>query len=150
METREKVELPEGWQTMLDASDVPKIEAMPGVFRQTLLSGKNLMLVLYTLEKGAVFPEHNHPHEQSGYVISGLLEMIIDGKSYVLRPGGTYFAAAHQMHSARVLEDTVVLDAFSPPREDYLADPDRELFLNRLEMTPGMQYAWAHWPLSNQ
>ena len=83
------------------------------------------MLCLYNLEKGSSFPRHNHPHEQTGYVISGKIEMTIGEQTRVLGPGEAYFMTSEEYHSARVIEETVVLDAFSPPREDYLPEIEK-------------------------
>ena len=117
------ISLPEGWRTFLESSDVPKVEVCPGFFRRTLLSGDGLMLVLFDCAKGFTMPEHSHPHEQSGYVVSGALELTVAGETRVMRAGCSYFVAGNQLHSAHALEDTLVVDAFSPPREEYLPQP---------------------------
>lgn len=112
--------LPEGWRAFLESDDVEPIEVCPGYFRRTLLSGGGLMLVLFDCRKGYDMPEHSHPHDQSGYVVSGEVELTIAGEKHLMRAGSTYFVASNQLHSARTLEDAVIVDAFSPPREDYL------------------------------
>lgn len=101
-------------------AELPKSEVFEGVWLQPLLSGKALMMTRVTARKGAVFPEHRHPHEQTGYVVAGLMELTIEGRSHVLGPGSTYFVQGDQNHSAVALEDFEVIDAFSPPRDDYL------------------------------
>ena len=102
------------------AADAPKVEAFPGVWLQVVQCGEKLMMTRVTARKGALFPEHSHPHEQMGYVVSGSMELTIDGESHVMGPGDTYLVPGGKLHSARALEDFDVIDGFSPPREDYI------------------------------
>lgn len=106
--------------SIADPKKIPGVEAFPGAIRRTLLAGENLMLCLYDLKKGSVIPKHHHPHEQGGMVISGKMKMTIGGETHVVSAGQAYFMQGDQEHTIEVLEDTVALDAFSPPREDYL------------------------------
>jgi len=64
--------------------------------------------------------EHTHPHEQSGYVISGRYLMTVDGRVYELKPGDSYAIPGNVPHSFKVLEAGEVIDVFTPIREDYL------------------------------
>ncbi len=104
---------------ILESRDVPPVPMLPGVQRQTLIAGEHLMMVLFRLEKGVKFPLHNHPHEQAGYILEGALDYKADGKSYVCRPGCSYFAHGNQAHEGEVVENCFLLDVFSPPRDDY-------------------------------
>jgi quercetin dioxygenase-like cupin family protein len=61
-------------ETILEAKDVPKVEMFPGFWRQTLVNSDSLMLCLLTWAAGATLPEHSHPHEQAGFVISGAVQ----------------------------------------------------------------------------
>lgn len=63
---------------------------------------------------------HQHPNEQSGYVISGRYELIIDGEEYELQAGDTYAIPGNQIHSFKVIEGGEVIDVFTPPRQDYI------------------------------
>jgi quercetin dioxygenase-like cupin family protein len=73
------------------------------------------------LTRGAVVPEHDHPQEQTGYLVSGALRFFgADGES-VVHPGDSWNFAAGFKHGAEALEDTVVIEVFSPVREDYLS-----------------------------
>ena len=105
----------------LESADVPKIEMFPGIWRQTLAHGPSLMLCLFTLRTGANLPEHTHPHVQAGYVISGRIELTLAGSVYVMRAGSSYTVASNQPHSARAIEDSLVIDAFSPCREEFMS-----------------------------
>jgi quercetin dioxygenase-like cupin family protein len=91
----------------------------PGVRRLTLVDGDKLMLIQAELEKGAVVAEHNHPHEQATYVVSGRVEFTVSGKMSVLKPGQSIHMPSNAPHSVVAVEATVLLDAFSPPREDF-------------------------------
>lgn len=105
---------------VVDSADVPELEVVSGFWRQTLIYGNDLMLVLSRFSKAAPLPEHNHPHEQAGYVLSGALELNVAGRTRITRAGCSSFMYSNQLHSARALEDSLALDAFSPPRLDYL------------------------------
>ena len=59
-------------------------------------------------------------HEQASYVVSGRLAITMDGKEEVLGPGDTFYAGPNVPHGVRFLENTVVVDTFSPQREDFL------------------------------
>jgi quercetin dioxygenase-like cupin family protein len=104
---------------VLRADDVPKVEMFPGFWRQTLVYGHDVMLCLFTLRAGAKLPGHNHVHEQVGYVIAGAVELTVEGVSTITRSGCSYYVPSWKVHSAHALEDSVVLDAFSPPRDEY-------------------------------
>ncbi len=73
----------------------------------------------FRLRKGSVIPPHQHPNEQIGIVISGRLRMRIGAEQATLGSGDGYSIPSGTEHSVDVLEDSLVLDVFSPPREDY-------------------------------
>jgi quercetin dioxygenase-like cupin family protein len=95
------------------------VAAAPGITRRALLTGSAMMVCEFRLDAGAKIPEHSHPHEQIGYVVSGRLRITVANQSHELGPGDTYWAPANVPHSARIMEAAVVVDTFSPPREDY-------------------------------
>jgi quercetin dioxygenase-like cupin family protein len=105
------------------ASEIEPVEVCPGFWRRTLVWGEDLMLVTFDCKKGHAMPLHHHVHEQAGYVVSGAIEMTIDGEARLCRPGMGYFIPSDVPHSARAIEDTVVVDAFSPPRREYKIAP---------------------------
>jgi quercetin dioxygenase-like cupin family protein len=100
-------------------ADAAQVQMMPGLIRRTLVEGESMMTCEFTLESGVVIPDHAHPHEQIGYVVSGRVRMVVAGKSFDLEPGDSYYAPAGVPHGAVALGRAVVVDAFSPPREDY-------------------------------
>ena len=104
---------------VIRAADVEPVEMVPGVWRRTLSWGERLMVVQTTLEEGAVVPAHRHPHEQITYVIEGELSMHVEGQSRVLQAGDSLLFPANLEHGATAVKRTLVIDTFSPPREDY-------------------------------
>jgi len=87
---------------------------------KTLVHGKKTLMVEFRVKKGALIPRHSHPHEQTGYLVSGRIEMIIDGETFSIEPGDSWCIAGDTEHSARFQEDAVAIEVFSPVRDDYL------------------------------
>ena len=103
----------------VDRSNMSSREIMPGV-RFHMASGERIMLCLFELAAGAQLPSHSHPHEQVGTVQEGEFELEIAGETRRLKPGNMWIIPGGTQHSARALQEKVViLETFSPPREDY-------------------------------
>ncbi|MFT9497715.1 cupin domain-containing protein [Anaerosolibacter sp.] len=92
-----------------------------GVTRKVLSYSENLMSCEMTFTKGAVGALHSHPHEQIGYVISGAFELEEEnaGKQ-IIKAGDSYYIAPNVMHGVVALEDSKLLDIFTPMRKDFL------------------------------
>ena len=88
--------------------------------RRILAHGQEMMMVENEFVPGDTAPKHEHPHSQITYVIDGALEFTIDGETKVLKKGDSVYIAPHAVHSALATEDTLVIDMFSPMREDFL------------------------------
>lgn len=73
------------------------------------------------LKAGSRLPEHAHPQEQIAHVVKGRMKMIVAGVAHELSAGDAIYLASNVPHGVETLEDTIVIDTFSPPREDYLA-----------------------------
>ncbi|HVN94848.1 MAG TPA: cupin domain-containing protein [Syntrophorhabdaceae bacterium] len=91
-----------------------------GVERKILASAGKLMTVEVTFQKGAIGALHAHPHEQISYIVRGTFEFTIDAEKYVLKAGDSYYVPPDMVHGVRALEDSVILDVFTPQREDFL------------------------------
>ncbi|GAA4050474.1 cupin domain-containing protein [Parerythrobacter jejuensis] len=104
------------------AADVPREGLGGGITRQILGYGPEIMIVRVWFEKGAVGEVHAHPHSQSTYVESGQFEVFIDGEKRVLGAGDSFYIAPHLDHGAVCLEPGVLIDTFSPLREDFLSE----------------------------
>lgn len=98
---------------------IPPRELVPGVTAR-IASGEQVMLSLVTLEPNAVVPEHSHPHEQMGMMISGRMELSIGGETRTLSGNEIYLVPGGVPHKAEAGPDgATALDVFSPPREEY-------------------------------
>ncbi len=107
-------------QYVVRHQEVDPVAMLPGVERRTLAVTERIMLCEFHIRGGSEVPLHSHPHDQAGYVVSGQAIMIIEGKEYVCGPGDTYAIPGGVEHGARFEVDTVIVDAFSPPREEYM------------------------------
>ena len=94
--------------------------AFKGVTYRTLVYGEKTSLGEFYLTKGTIIPNHSHPHEQTGYFISGKAVFIIDGERHDANPGDSWSIHGNVEHGVEVIEDSVVIEVFSPVREDYL------------------------------
>lgn len=88
------------------------------------LTAERTTLAQVRLKAGAVVPRHEHESEQLTWVHRGALELSLDGQRFTVRPGAVLRVPSGVPHDARALEDTVVLDIFSPRRDDWLAKTD--------------------------
>lgn len=100
------------------------VEMLPGVTRRTLTHGERMLLVEFEVRAGSVFPEHEHPYEQTGYLCSGKGRLWIGAEVFDMEPGSSWSIPAGVPHRAEFTENSVAIDVFSPPRQDYL-DPAR-------------------------
>ncbi len=91
-----------------------------GIKRKTLVSGDKTLLCKFQFDQGAIVPMHSHPHEQTGYLLSGKLIFTIDGKIHEVNAGDSWSIKAGVEHGAEVPEPTFLIEAFTPIREDYL------------------------------
>lgn len=89
-----------------------------------MLTGQNLMLARVIMKKGAHVPLHHHHNEQVTYILEGALKFAIDGKEIVVKAGEVLCIPSNMPHEAWALEDTIDLDVFNPPREDWLNKTD--------------------------
>ena len=101
-------------------SDEGYKEVLPGIRQKTLVHGAKTLMVEFLLDKGALLPSHSHPHEQTGYLVSGRINLVIEGKVNPVHPGDSWCIAGGEEHRAEILEDAVAIEVFAPVREDYL------------------------------
>lgn len=99
---------------------------LPGIRIKTLLVGEQTLMSEFLLSKGALLPDHSHPYEQTGYLISGRMALSMAGEQHVVTPGDSWMIPADLPHRAEILEDSVALEIFSPPRDDYRKYLDRD------------------------
>lgn len=99
-------------------------ERLNPLLDRQLITGQELMLARVLLKKGCVVPEHSHHNEQLTYILEGALKFWIDGKEIVVHAGEVLCIPPHMPHKAEAVEDTVDLDVFYPPRQDWLNKTD--------------------------
>jgi quercetin dioxygenase-like cupin family protein len=99
--------------------DAPPVEMFPGIIRRTLNAGERTMICEIELAKGAVVPLHTHPHEQTGYLSRGRLLFRIGDEERLLREGDSWMIPGDVPHVVTALEDSIAIDVFSPPRDEY-------------------------------
>ncbi len=91
-----------------------------GVRRKIMSYDDRLMLVKVAFEKGGVGTLHQHPHTQISHVESGAFEVEIGGEKKVLKAGDAFYIPPNVIHGAVCLEAGVLIDVFSPMREDFI------------------------------
>jgi len=95
-------------------------ESLAGITQKTLVFGANTLMAEFRLEKGSSLPRHSHPHEQTGYLVSGHMTLHIHDEESDIRPGDSWNIPGSVEHSATIHEDSVAIEVFCPIREDYL------------------------------
>ncbi len=109
--------------------DMPKEDVTDDISRR-LVTGKRMMLAHVYLDSGSVVPRHAHENEQLTYILEGALKFWIgeegsdDQEQLIVRAGEVLHIPPHVPHEAEALEDTLDVDVFSPPRQDWLDGTD--------------------------
>jgi quercetin dioxygenase-like cupin family protein len=93
----------------------------PALTRRVLAYNDKLLLAEHEMVKGWAGAMHSHPHDQVVYVVRGHLRVNCLGKSVDLRSGDTFVVRGGVQHGASAVEDSLVIDVFTPCREDYLS-----------------------------
>ena len=93
-----------------------------GIVRKICGHNGSLMMVKIYFQEGAVGKLHSHPHEQMTYVLEGQFEFIIGNKKRIVKEGDVLYKEANISHGAICLEKGILLDIFTPIREDFLKE----------------------------
>lgn len=111
-----------------------RLEELTPLISRRLISSERMMLAHVYLKKGAIVPAHDHHNEQFTYILSGALRFWIGehadapGDVYTdVRAGEVLVIQSHVRHRAEALEDTLDVDVFNPPRQDWLDGTDAYL-----------------------
>jgi quercetin dioxygenase-like cupin family protein len=99
---------------------VKKEKLGDGVSRKILAHEGKMMMVKIFFKKGAVGYVHTHPHEQVSYILKGSFEVEIDGEKEILTVGDSFYAGPEVPHGVLALEEAVIMDVFTPQREEFL------------------------------
>ncbi|MES1247973.1 MAG: cupin domain-containing protein [Actinomycetota bacterium] len=102
-------------------------EELSALISRRVITGDQLMIAHVYLKQGAVVPEHSHHNEQLTYILEGRLRFTIGGEEIDVAAGEVLTIPANVPHMAVALEDTLDVDVFTPPREDWLAKSDSYL-----------------------
>ena len=105
-------------------------EPLKGTITRRMITGTSMMIAEVRLGKGELVPQHSHHNEQITYITQGALHFKLgaDGdREVTVRAGEVLVIPPHLPHSAEALEDTIDIDIFSPPREDWLNGSDAYL-----------------------
>lgn len=111
-----------------------EVEQLSSHIGRQFVVGTNVMVARVLLKKGANVPLHQHHNEQITYILKGALEFLIGGERIVVGAGEVLCIPPNVPHEANALEDTVDLDIFNPPRQDWI---DRDDAYLRGEATAG-------------
>ncbi len=106
--------------------ETPWEEVAEGLTRQIMGYDGKIMLVKAKFEKGAVGNLHKHYHSQVTYVESGEFEMTIGKEVRIIKAGDSYYIPPHIMHGCVCTSPGVLIDVFSPAREDFLPELNAE------------------------
>jgi quercetin dioxygenase-like cupin family protein len=109
--------------------DMPA-EQLKGGLTRRLITGDRMMIAHVYFKKGDDVPRHSHENEQITYVLEGALQFWLgaDGeRELIVRAGEVLVIPSYLPHSALALEDTLDVDVFNPPRQDWLAGTDAYL-----------------------
>src|SRR5680860_1189716 len=96
---------------------------VPGVTRATLASGERTTLVKFEMEAGATIPEHSHPHEQTGFLVSGNLMLFGEDGEWPVTVGDSWSIPGAMAHGAHTEAGATIVEVFTPVRTEYLPGP---------------------------
>jgi len=96
-----------------------------GLARKVLAYNEKLLLVEHRMRRGWTGAPHSHPQEQIVYIVSGHLTVTCLGTTWEVRAGDSFIVRGGVEHCASALEDSVVVDIFTPCREDYIPMPSK-------------------------
>ena len=85
-----------------------------------VIMGSNMMMVMYKFAQGCIWPMEQHEAEQCGYVVKGRIEFTTGGKTLTLNPGDSYMIESMAPHESHYVEETILVDLFSPPRKKLM------------------------------
>ncbi len=104
-------------------SNIPAEQINPSISRQ-FITGDRVTVARFELKRGGIVPMHAHENEQVSFVLDGALKFKIDGREVIVRGGEVLQIPGTVPHEVEVLEDTLVVDVFSPVRQDWIDKTD--------------------------
>jgi quercetin dioxygenase-like cupin family protein len=107
--------------------DLVEEDPLNPLIGRKMIHGLNMTVGRIRLRKGAVVPMHSHPNEQITTVESGALRFVFADEERIIRACGTLVIPPNAPHRVEALEDSLAVDLFSPPREDWIRGDDAYL-----------------------
>jgi quercetin dioxygenase-like cupin family protein len=104
-----------------------KKEQMNPLFARQVIHGRTMTVARLDMRKGCAVPEHSHHNEQISMIERGSLRFVLGGVEKIVKAGEVLQIPPDLPHSAEALEDSVAVDLFSPPREDWIRGEDAYL-----------------------
>src|SRR5262245_60646504 len=101
--------------------DTVEVETLTDSIKRRMIVGTKEMLVRWELTKGAIVARHSHPHEQIVVMVQGKLRLVVANTETAMVRDDIVVIPPNVPHEAQALEDTIVIDIFSPPREDFIS-----------------------------
>ena len=110
----------------LNWSTIPIEHPAEGIERQ-LVVGQQMMICRFRFAPLLVTPQHRHPHEQMSIVIQGRVRFFLEGEERIVSPGDVLHFPSNSLHGATMMDEEVVLiDIFTPVREDFLSPAEQQ------------------------
>ena len=103
---------------MIALEEIPSKELVAGIIGK-YVHGSAITLGYVTIKAGSILPAHHHIHEQITFVIEGELELTVENETFTLTKGTSHIIASDKVHSAVARKNCIVVDVFSPVRDDY-------------------------------
>ena len=100
-------------------NELPPLQLAPGIIGR-IVTADSMTVAHVSIVAGSVLPEHAHVHEQVVNVISGKLELTVEGVAHILAPGTAMVLPPNMPHSGKAITDVQVIDVFHPVREDFI------------------------------
>jgi len=107
--------------------DTLQEEQLNPLLSRKIISGERTMIAHIYLKKGCVVPAHSHDNEQMTYILKGALKFTVNGREILLTEGQVMHIPSNVVHAAVAVEDTLDVDVFCPPRQDWLDKTDAYL-----------------------
>ncbi|MEM1001434.1 MAG: cupin domain-containing protein [Bacteroidota bacterium] len=104
----------------IEINSLEQYEVIEG-YKARFVHSETMTMVFWEVDPGAAIPMHSHPHEQLSQVTEGEFEMIMNGKTLILKPGSVLKIPSNMQHGGKALTACKITDIFNPVREDYKA-----------------------------
>jgi quercetin dioxygenase-like cupin family protein len=107
--------------------DSVPLEVLSSTISRKIITGDRLMIAQVFIKNGGVVPRHEHENEQVTYILEGALQFELEGQTVIVAKGQVLHIPSNVPHEAVALEDTIDLDIFNPPRQDWITGQDAYL-----------------------